>query len=360
MSTGIAPASAFAVRRSGPADRCLIVGEVAQAHDGSLGMAHAFIDAIAKAGADAVKFQTHIAAAESTTAEPWRVKFSRQDASRYEYWKRMEFTEPQWRELKQHADERELLFLSSPFSVEAVELLQRIGVAAWKIASGEISNRPMLDRILAAHQPIILSSGMSPWEELDPVVRRVQETGVDLTVLQCSSIYPTPPGQLGLNLIPELRQRYGCKAGLSDHSGTVFAGLGAAALGADMIEVHVTFSREAFGPDVPASLTIEELRQLVEGCHFIRAALNHPVDKDELAATLAPMRALFAKSIVAAADLKAGTILRPEHLAFKKPGTGIPADRWNELVGRQLAHAIKANSLITEAMFVSQGAPQPA
>src|SRR6266516_398618 len=112
-------------------ERCLIIGEVAQAHDGSLGMAHAFIDAIAKAGADAVKFQTHIAAAESTPAEPWRVKFSSQDATRYDYWQRMEFTEAQWRELRTHATQRELLFLSSPFSLEAVELLERVGVAAW-------------------------------------------------------------------------------------------------------------------------------------------------------------------------------------------------------------------------------------
>jgi N-acetylneuraminate synthase len=122
---------------------CLIIGEVAQAHDGSLGMAHAFIEAIAAAGADAVKFQTHIAAAESTPAEPWRVRFSAQDASRYDYWKRMEFTEEQWRGLKQHAFEKGLLFLSSPFSLEAVELLERVGVAAWKIASGETGNRPL-------------------------------------------------------------------------------------------------------------------------------------------------------------------------------------------------------------------------
>src|SRR5215471_8334229 len=125
--------------------QCLIVAEVAQAHDGSLGFAHAFIDAIAAAGADAVKFQTHIAAAESTPAEPWRVKFSRQDETRYDYWRRMEFTEAQWRGLKAHADERGLLFLSSPFSVEAVDLLARVGVAAWKIASGEVSTRPMFE-----------------------------------------------------------------------------------------------------------------------------------------------------------------------------------------------------------------------
>src|SRR5438132_6125934 len=130
-------------RPVGAGHPCLIVGEIAQAHDGSLGVAHAFIDAIANAGADAVKFQTHIAAAESTPSEPWRVKFSTQDETRYDYWKRMEFTEPQWLGLKQHADERGLLFLSSPFSLEAVELLQRIGITSWKVASGELSNLPM-------------------------------------------------------------------------------------------------------------------------------------------------------------------------------------------------------------------------
>ncbi|MGC8917653.1 MAG: N-acetylneuraminate synthase family protein, partial [Thermoanaerobaculum sp.] len=112
----------------------LVIAEVAQAHDGSLGLAHAFIDAAADAGASAIKFQTHIAAAESTLGEPWRVKFSPQDRTRYDYWRRMEFTEEQWVGLREHAEERGLYFLSSPFSVEAVELLERVGVAAWKVA----------------------------------------------------------------------------------------------------------------------------------------------------------------------------------------------------------------------------------
>jgi N-acetylneuraminate synthase len=331
------------------------VGEVAQAHDGSLGMAHAFIDAIANAGADAVKFQTHIASAESTPAEPWRVKFSRQDKTRYDYWKRMEYTEEQWHGLKKHVDERGLLFLSSPFSLEAVELLKRVGVAAWKVASGEISNAPMLDRILAGKLPIILSTGMSPWNELDAAVKKIRKARLDLTVLQCCSIYPTTPDKLGLNLLPELKKRYRCKVGLSDHSGTVFAGLAAAALGADMIEVHVTLSREAFGPDVLASLTTTELRQLVEGTRFIRTALQHPVDKDRMARELAPMRSLFTKSIVARMDLRAGTVLQAKDLTFKKPGTGIPADRFEDVIGRKLARAIKADALITENDLVPAG-----
>jgi N,N'-diacetyllegionaminate synthase len=142
---------------------CLVVAEVAQSHDGSLGLAHAFVDAIADAGADAVKFQTHIAAAESTPAEPWRVKFSRQDATRYDYWKRMEFSEEAWKGLKEHADARGLWFLSSPFSEEAAALLDRVGVAAWKVASGETSNLPLLERLVADGRPVLLSTASSPF-----------------------------------------------------------------------------------------------------------------------------------------------------------------------------------------------------
>jgi N,N'-diacetyllegionaminate synthase len=311
-------------------------------------MAHAFIDAIGNAGADAVKFQTHIAAAESTPAEPWRVKFSSQDQSRYDYWKRMEFTEPQWLELKKHADDRGLLFLSSPFSLEAVALLQRIGITAWKVASGEISNEPMLERMLSTRLPILLSSGMSPWAELDAAVDKIKAANLDLTVLQCSSLYPTPPEQLGLNLLAELRARYHCKVGLSDHSGAVYAGLAAAALGADLIEVHVTLSRESFGPDVPASLATAELRELVKGARFIRAALRHPVDKDQMAHSLASMRNLFTKSIAATEDLTCGTRLDERHVGLRKPGTGLPASRLPDVIGRTLRRPIPAGTLIAE------------
>src|SRR4051812_45843260 len=171
MSASLSTHPALAAMGSG---RCLIVGEVALSHDGSLGLAHAFIDAIARAGADAVKFQTHIAAAESTPAEPWRVRFSSQDPTRYDYWKRMEFTADQWLTLKRHADERKLIFLSSPFSVEAVQLLHRVGVPAWKVASGEISNGPLFDAVLETRLPILLSTGMSDLTEIDRAVARVQ------------------------------------------------------------------------------------------------------------------------------------------------------------------------------------------
>jgi N-acetylneuraminate synthase len=337
--------------------RCRVVAEIAQAHDGSLGTAHAYIDAAADAGADAVKFQTHLAAAESTPSEPWRVAFSRQDASRYDYWRRMEFPETAWGELFSHAKERGLEFLSSPFSLEAVELLQRTGIDTWKIASGEVGNVALIEAVIADGRPIIVSSGMSDLGELDATVARVLGAGRDLTVLQCTSAYPTPPEQLGLNMLAVLRQRYEVAVGLSDHSGTIHAGLAATALGASLLEVHVTFSRAAFGPDVPASLTVEELTQLTEGVRFITTALANPVDKDATAATMGGLRALFTRSVVARHALPAGHVLTEADLVPKKPGTGIPAEQLGTLVGRRLARPVEPDQLLAlEDLTVDGGA----
>ena len=332
----------------------MIIAEVAQAHDGSLGTAHAYIDAVARAGVDAVKFQTHIAAAESTPNEPWRVKFSFQDASRYDYWKRMEFSEEQWVGLKKHADEVGLQFLSSPFSIEALELLSRVGVAGWKVASGEFNNSPLIERMAESGLPILLSTGMSRLDETDAVVRRLQASRSPLTVFQCTTAYPCPPEQVGLNIIPVFRERYGCAVGLSDHSGTIYAGLAAAAIGVDALEVHVTFGRECFGPDVPASLTTEELRRLVEGVRFIEKMNAHPVAKDDMAKNLHDVREIFTKSVAAARALPAGTVIRHEHLALKKPGSGLPAQRLAELVGRRLRRAVLASQLLNEDDFAEE------
>ena len=329
--------------------RCFIIGEVAQAHDGSLGMAHAYIDAIANAGAGAVKFQTHIAAAESTPGEPWRVKFSKQDATRYEYWQRMEFSEAQWLGLRQHADERGIQFLSSPFSLEAARLLERVGVPAWKVASGEFSNTPLLDFMANSGKPVLLSCGMSTMEEVDAAVEHFQSRKTPVTVMQCTSAYPCPPERVGLNMLEEFRSRYGCPVGLSDHSGTIFPSLAAAALGVDVIEVHVTLSREAFGPDVSSSLTTAEMRQLVEGVRFIERMMAHPLDKDAQAREMASMRSLFTKSIVVLESLPAGAVLRAEQLGLRKPGTGMPASRLAELTGARLRRAVEAGQMLSEA-----------
>lgn len=330
-----------------PSDgKCLIIGEVAQSHDGSLGLAHSFIDAIARAGADAVKFQTHIASEESTPQEPWRIKFSPQDRSRYEYWQRMEFSPAEWKGLKDHAEEVGLLFLSTPFSQKAVEMLRDIGMKVWKVASGEIGNLPMLAQIVASGDPVILSSGMSDWDELDKAVDLIKAAGNPLAVLQCTSAYPCPPERVGLNLLEEMHQRYGTPVGLSDHTGKIFAGLAAATLGAEVVEVHVALSREMFGPDVPASVTSDELSQLVKGIREIEGMVRRPVSKEEVAKEMQPLRQLFTKSVVAGADLSAGTVLKPEHLKLKKPGSGLQASYLPQLVGRRLGRNIKADEFL--------------
>lgn len=330
---------------------CFIVGEVAQAHDGSLGMAHAFIDAIADAGANAVKFQTHIADAESTPSEPWRIKFSPQDATRYDYWKRMEFTEEHWCGLASHAEERGLVFLSSPFSFEAADLLERVGVPAWKVGAGEINNHPMLEKLAKTGKPIMLSSGMASWDELDAAVDCIRENGASVAVLQCTTAYPCPPEKIGLNVLSELRARYECPVGLSDHSGKIYSGLAAASLGADILEVHITFSNKAFGPDVPASITTDELRQLVEGVRFIEKMLMNPIDKNAIAEDMTELKNIFGKSVVAARDLPQGKTIEFEDLSLRKPGTGISAQKMKTLIGRKLTRPIIRNEMLSEDDF---------
>lgn len=328
------------------AGRCLVIAEVAQAHDGSLGLAHAFIDAVAGAGADVVKFQTHIAHAESTPAEPWRVPFSTQDETRFDYWRRMEFTEAQWRELKSHATAVGLGFISSPFSPEAMDLLERVGVAAWKVASGEIGETELLDRMIASGRPVLLSTGLSDLSEVDRAVHRLRTGGGPFAVLQCTSRYPCPPESVGLNVLQLYRARYECPVGLSDHSGTIFPGLAAAALGAEVVEVHVTLSREMFGPDVVASVTTAELKELVTGVGHITRMRANPVDKSIVAADLQGLRAVFTKSIVARRDLERGAVLSRADLALKKPGTGLPGSRLRDVVGRRLARAVSGDEQI--------------
>lgn len=330
-------------------DACLVVVEVGQAHDGSLGTMHSLVDAIAASGADAVKFQTHLADAESTADEPWRVHFSRQDRTRQDYWRRMELSEDQWAALRAHAHERGLAFVSSPFSVEAVQLLQRVGVDAWKVASGELTNVPLLDAVAAAGQPIVLSTGMSPWAEIDAAVERLQADGSPLVVLQCTSAYPCPPERLGLNVLDELRRRYRLPVGLSDHSGAPHAAVAAAALGADLVEVHVTLSRWAFGPDVSSSITVEELAETVRGVRFVTTALASAVDKDAEAERLAELRATFGRSVVAARPLAAGAVLGPDDLRCKKPAGGLEPAALASLVGRTVGRDVPTDHRLAEA-----------
>ncbi len=323
-----------------------LIAEVAQAHDGSLGFAHAFIDAAAEAGADAIKFQTHFADEESTRDEQFRVKFSKQDASRFDYWKRMEFTDEQWAGLAGHAREKKLAFISSAFSMRAVELLERLGMPTWKVASGEVLSPGFLQRLAATGKPVLLSSGMSPYREIEAAFNLLRDTGAPVAILQCTSRYPTQLPDVGLNVIDELRRRFGCPVGLSDHSGQVYPALIAMARGANIIEAHITLDKRMFGPDVSSSLTVEEFGLLARTRDAMAEMDANPVDKDAMAGEMAGMRELFQKSVAARTPLLAGTLLTRDMLTTKKPATGIPAGEIERVVGRKLSRAVEPDRVL--------------
>lgn len=321
-----------------------IIAEISQNHDGSLGQAHAFIDAVAKTGVDAIKFQTHIAEAESTPDEPFRVPFSYEDKTRYDYWKRMEFTGEQWKGLYGHAMEKGLDFLSSVFSLEAFEMMQSVGMPAWKLGSGEIFNNCLLDRMIETGKPMLLSTGLSAYEDIDRQVARVKNT--PHAVLQCTTAYPCPPERIGLNLISEMRERYGCPIGLSDHSGTIFPSLAAVANGALLIEVHVTMSPYMFGPDVKASVTIEQLREMTEGIRMITAMHNAPVDKTKLSEEQSELKRIFAKGIYLKRNVAGGERLKMEDLSFKKPLQGVSGEHYEDVLGKRSAKELQAGAAL--------------
>lgn len=323
-----------------------IIAEVAQNHDGSLGQAHAFIDAVARTGANAIKFQTHIAEAESTPDEPFRVNFSYEDKTRYDYWKRMEFTEEQWRGLYLHAKEEKLDFLSSPFSIEAFHLLQRVGVEVWKFGSGEVFNSPLMKEVLRTDDIILISSGLSTFQDLDLGVKEIRNAGNSFGIFQCTTQYPSNAKTIGLNVVSEMIKRYECVVGLSDHSGTIYPSFGAVVLGAKIIETHVTFSKEMFGPDVKASLTMEQLKMLVEGTRVLEEIINNPIDKNLETKEIQDLKRIFSKSIYAKRNLKKGEILDNNMLCFKKPNNGIPVADLKDVLGKKLAKDVRKDTTL--------------
>jgi N,N'-diacetyllegionaminate synthase len=312
-----------------------IIAEIAQAHDGSLGILHSYIDAVAKAGVDTVKFQMHIADAESSAFEPFRVNFSYVDKTRFDYWKRMEFTFDQWQEIINHCNEKKINFLCSPFSIEAVNNLEKLGATRYKIASGEILNKLMLSKIAATKKPVLISSGMSNYEELDHAINFLKDHTSQLSVFQCTTAYPTPAEQVGLNVISELKSRYNLPVGLSDHSGEIYPSLAAVSLGASLIEVHAVFDKEMFGPDAKSSLNMQQLGQLVEGIRFLDRALQNPVNKNDTE-KYTSNKIIFGKSLAVNRDVQLGDYVLLEHLESKKPGDkGIPAAEFEKIVGKK-------------------------
>ncbi|MDT7831932.1 N-acetylneuraminate synthase family protein [Flavobacteriaceae bacterium S356] len=325
-----------------------IIAEIAQAHNGSLGMAHAYVDAVAKTGCDAIKFQTHIAEAESSIHEPFRVQFSTQDSTRMAYWKRMEFSLDQWKEIKAHCDDVGLEFMSSPFSNAAVDLLEEVGVKRYKVGSGEVSNFVLLERIAQTKKPIIISSGMSSLSELDATIDFLKKRKVQYSILQCTTAYPTIPEQYGLNMISELKHRYETTIGFSDHSSEVATCIAARTLGAEILEFHTVFDKEMFGPDVTSSLTMKQTKELVQSIRNLDIAFQHPVKKDNTE-NFDHLKAIFEKSLAINKDLKKGHIINFSDLETKKPkGYGISANQYETILGKRLNKDLDKWSFLNE------------
>lgn len=325
-----------------------IIAEIGQAHEGSLGILHSYIDALADTGIDAIKFQTHIAEAESSIHEPFRIKFSYEDETRYDYWKRMEFSLVQWKGVKQHCDEVGLEFMSSAFSNMAVDWLEDIGMQKYKIGSGEVSNYLMLEKIAKTGKEIILSSGMSSFDELDNTINFLNTFDNKVSILQCTTKYPTNAEDIGLNVIAELKGRYALPVGLSDHSGTIYPSLAAVSLGAEILECHVVFNKKMFGPDSKASLTIEELKRLVEGVRFIDTSLTHKINKTDNS-QFKELKNIFEKSLAVNKYKQKGDVITFEDLEAKKPfGYGVAAKDYKFIVGKKLTKDINKWDFIKE------------
>lgn len=321
-----------------------IIAEIGSVHDGSFGNACRLIEAAADCGADTVKFQIHIAEAESLPDAPSPPYFKGEP--RVDYFRRTSFSDDQWRSLKALCADRGVTFLASPFSLEAVDVLEDLGVDSYKIPSGEVTNLPMLDRIAETKKPALLSSGMSNWAELDAAVDSLRAGG-PLTVMQCTSLYPCPPDSAGLNVIREMRDRYGLPVGFSDHTLGPAAAFAAAALGAEVMEKHFTFSRLMYGSDAATAMEPDDFRAFCEGLRSIWQMQAHPVEKDDLSPFL-EMKRVFEKSIVTAHPVAEGHVLAAGDLAFKKPGDGISAARYRDLIGRRAARPLPAHYKIKD------------
>jgi N-acetylneuraminate synthase len=325
-----------------------LIAEIGQAHDGSLGLAHSYIDALAEAGVHTVKWQIHIAEAESSAQEPFRVNFSYEDATRFDYWQRMEFTAEQWAGIKQHCEEKGVEFMASPFSLAAVDLLEKLNVKRYKIGSGEVANFLMLEKIAKTGKPVLLSSGMSNYIELDAAVQFIKGFGNEVILFQCTTQYPTEAQNSGLNVVPEMKQRYGLKVGLSDHSGTIYPSLAAVALGAELLEFHAVFNKKMFGPDATSSLTIQQIKQLAEGVNYIGTSIQNPVNKNDNE-KYAQLKTMFGKSLAVNKNLPQGYILTFEDLESKKPaGEGISTTLYKDVLGKSLTRDLTKWDFLTD------------
>lgn len=337
-------------RRIGPDHPPLVIAEIGINHNGDMAVAKTMIDAAADAGAEIVKFQSHVIEDEMS-AHAKKTIPGNADISIYDIMASCAFTEAQERELKAYVESKGLIFLSTPFSRAAADRLEGMGVLAYKIGSGECNNYPLIDHIASFGKPIILSTGMNSTESVAKAVAIFRKHGTPFALLHCTNVYPTPPRLVRLGAMVELAQAFpDAIVGLSDHTLNNATCLGAVALGASILERHFTDSRERPGPDIICSMTPDELTQLKDWSAELREARGGSkglVDEERVTADFA-----YA-SVVTIAPIKAGEALTKENLWVKRPGTGeILAEHFDSLLGRRVARDIATDEQIGWADLV--------
>lgn len=336
-------------RRIGPKEPVFIIAEAGCNHNGEISLAKELINVAVEAKADCVKFQTfHAQDVASTMAHQakYALKTIDQSKSHLEMLKKLELSADAHFELATFSQKKGILFLSSVFDHRAIDILDRIGVPAFKIPSGEIINFPLLEDAAKRGKPIILSTGMSYLSEVEEAIQVIQRCGCrELALLHCLSNYPADPNQVNLRAIVTLSTAFGLPVGYSDHVRSNEISFGAVALGACIIEKHFTLDRSLPGPDHSASLEPRELTDLVRGIRDLEQALGdgikRPMPDEE------DTRWVARKSLVAKRDLVAGTRLSLETVCFKRPGTGIQPRELKYILGRTINRDVKADELIT-------------
>ncbi|GMV41774.1 MAG: sialic acid synthase [Myxococcales bacterium] len=327
---------------------CFVIAEAGVNHDGDLQRAHALVDVAADAGADAVKFQTFRTDRLVTASAP-KAAYQREATGAHEsqavMLRRLELSPEAHVELQRHCEDRGILFLSTPFDEESLELLVGLGVPAIKVGSGEVTNHPFLRRVARTGLPVLLSTGMSTLGEAEAAVQVIRGAGTtDLALFHCVSSYPAPPEETNLRAMETLAVAFGVPVGLSDHTQGTAVSLAAVALGASLLEKHFTLDRTLPGPDHRASLEPAELVALVQGARTIEVALGHG-RKEPVPAEL-DTRLVARRSLVLAADASAGAEVTEAMLTALRPATGIsPADE-RLVLGRRLRRAVRAGELL--------------
>ncbi len=315
-----------------------IVVEIGNSHEGSLGIAKSFVDMAKHAGVKTVKFQMHIAQAEATSSEPFRVNFSSQDKTRKDYWDRVSFSKSEWIEISKYTQDLGLEFLCTPFSVEAADILLDIGgIKRWKIGSGDAANLPLVDHLVDTKLPLVISTGLISLGEILFLRNRLIELDAweRTTLMHCVSAYPTELEWSSLNQIREL-QKLGCKVGLSDHSGRVSTALYAMSLGISTLEIHMTPHKMFFGPDTSSSLTPEQIYLLVEISKDWNIITTTPKSKVELFERVASIRPIFRKGIYWKKQLSPGQVITLDDLAFLKPMVNVDSFYFEDFLGKKV------------------------